>query len=232
MGVRKHLGVVAVCVAGSVAVGCGLDATGDIATGVDAGLPQADTGVTVDAHEGHKPGHGKDASPVVDATVGSDGGLISEAGPDSSHDAKPHADVASPHDASKEDSTVHPPDAGEHHDAGHDAGKHDAGHDSGHDSGHDAGVSMDAGVVVTQPPSNCGFLGYSCGSHTCSCNQVCDDDTTCGACLPHFGYCLTSCDTDFSSPGSCGGCTNNCYISCRSLSPSCNLSGGTYTCGC
>jgi hypothetical protein len=226
----RHLGIIAL---GSVAA-CGLDAAGDELSGADTGLvgPTLDAGGMAGGHDARS-----DAKHPGDATTKKDGSPdAGDARGDASSDVSPHADVmaakdgGTTHDGGSEDASH---DSGSTADGGNeastDAGRPDAGNDAGPpDGGRDAGTGVDASL----PPSHCGGLfsnSYSCGSSTCGCNQLCDDGTTCGACLPHFGTCPldgNSCDSDFSSATACGGCGNIC---CFGLG-TCSLSGGAYSC--
>jgi hypothetical protein len=219
---------------------CGLNAAGELATDLDAGsqAPTDDGGngtgaghdarsdakhpgdatVPHDAKADGKGGSNVDAPLSIDGATPSDAPTMHDGEPtDAPHDSTGPKD-GNPGDASSADASSHDgeaPDA-----SGHDAAATDAGHDA----------SEEAGVDASGPPGGC-FLNYSCGSSKCSCNQLCDDGTTCGACLPHYGSCLGTCDSDFSSILSCGGCGNVC-LCLNPLAVKCNLSGGTYTCGC
>jgi hypothetical protein len=93
-----------------------------------------------------------------------------------------------------------------------------------HDAGEDGSI--------TQPPGLC-FLGYSCGSASCNCNQTCAGDH-CGPCINHYTTCGggETCGTDLSSILSCGSCTNTCSCDPLNSYPSCNPTGSTYACAC
>jgi len=217
--------------ASALIVGCGLDTTGDVPTGLDATMPQgaSDSGTIVQAKPDARHGGKGGADATRDARLSHpETGTRADAGGES--DAKASSDAVGAHDSAVGDArhdtaavdAAHH-DAASHHDAAADAGGHDAGH-------HDA-ARADAGVDASPPPSSCGFPSYSygCGSASCGCNQTCDDGVKCGACLPHFGTCaldLHDCDTDFSSATSCGGCGNFCCVGLGT----CSESGGVYSC--
>lgn len=212
-----------------VAVGataaCGLNAAGQLSVDASGGPPAKRGGDSGSLST--SPGDAsRDATTVQEASAAVDAGAPpADAASDTSVDAEGLADSSGTSDASVAETG--PADAHHADAAGADAGHPDAA------SSHDA-ASADAGVDSSPPPGGC-ILAYSCGSSRCGCNQRCDEGTTCGACMPHFGTCTLSveaCDTDFSSPFNCGGCGNSCYISCPSFTPSCNLVGGAYTCGC
>jgi hypothetical protein len=234
MAAWRYLGIVTL----GLVPACGLPATGELPSGLDAGQLGGDS-----------------TTPKLDATGGSHmkpdatadaGGKKHDGGGGTKHDGSPQGDAPSPPDGSTQadagdsGSAVDAGDAGSTGDAGEDAGTGDAGHDAGaHDAGVDAMTapdagSGDAGVDASAPPGGC-FYDYSCGSAKCGCNQLCDDGTTCGACLPHFGTCgldAHDCDTDFSSTLSCGGCGNICTC-LNPFSIKCNKTGtGGYACGC
>jgi hypothetical protein len=212
MRVWKHLGVLAV----TATAACGLDAAGEIATGLDAGTERIDTAAVVpdartsQTRDASLPSH--DASGPFDATLPKD---AAEAGNDVSTDAHLDAtndaakdaqhDSTPPTDVGTEDVTVHhldgnapdssKGDAAEHDATAHDAGEGDAGgHDAeSHDgAAHDAGATHDAvakpdAPVVTQPPNIC-IIDYSCGSTHCNCNQTCAG-SSCGGCVDHQATC-------------------------------------------
>jgi len=233
----KRVGIIAL---GSVAA-CGLSATGELS--VDGG--SADAGLRGPTFDGNGMTTPDSGSPMKDATAHEDAKKdTGTKGKDSASDTSPHADGTAPNEASaghdgastdaaeesgsSKDSGKDAEDAHGAVDAAPDAKSLDAGKDAGPP---DAAKDTGSGVDAVAPPTSCGFpsYSYSCGSKTCGCNQLCDDGSACGACSPHFGSCaldLHSCDTDFSSATSCGGCGNVCCLGFGT----CSLSGGTYSC--
>jgi hypothetical protein len=236
-------------------VACGVDVAGVLS---DAGLPiDSGTHVIPDAaRDGttHPPDAGADAAHSGDATKeAADAKAHVDAGKDASEKDSGEKDAAK-HDAMGSDSGEK--DAGEKDSSLKDAGVHEAAppEDAPKDAHHeDAPATLDAAgdavthdahvkdtssdaPIVTNPPANCGLLGYSCGSATCGCNQTCDDQTSCGACLPGYAKCgldIYDCATSLSGIGNCGSCGNVCL--CLSLStpiPSCLPSGSTWECHC
>jgi hypothetical protein len=228
-----HLGAVSLC----LVVACGLDAGGEVAGDLDAGSPTPSIDVGTSTHSSTDAA--RDAKHPVDATAGRD------AVPDTASHAIDTGkdavalDVVTLVDAKAHDGEV---DAVLESSAPMDGSVGDVGttpdSSSSDATGHDAAAHLDAapdaGVDASPPPNVC-IGGYGCGSQFCSCNQTCDDGTTCGACLPHFGTCpfdIGSCNTDFSSNTSCGACGNSCAF-CGLLSglAPCVLTAGVYKCG-
>jgi hypothetical protein len=224
-----------------LAAGCGLDATGEVAANFDATAstptdatspPLADAASDVTKQP--------DASKLMDAPH--DTILVAESSSDGhkdvtqdgSGDSPSAPDVAVPFDGGVAD--------GAQADAAHaDSAAIDAGTDA---TSAEAGGSVDGSLDSTTvtdaalpvdasgPPSQCNpFTGYTCGSATCTCDQTCNGDGTCGACTPNHATCggFEACGTDLTTILNCGACGNLCV--CLGLS-TCNESGGVYTCGC
>jgi hypothetical protein len=248
----KLLGVLTVIAAAA----CGLDATGEFATGGDSGAAEPPDGST-GSGSGSAP---HDAAPGLDSTLSADGApdvagdasqppvdtgappaeAAVDAIADVTADAPPSSDAAPPPDAPADSVADAPGDGSTPPDAAvdgnaeatpSDAGAPDAPNDGSADALVDA--PADAGVDVTGPPGIC-ILSYGCGSQSCGCSQTCDNGSACGACLPGHGTCnfdLHSCDTDLTTVFNCGSCGNRCTCS-NAFNAKCTLTGATYQCGC